>query len=280
MVKVLFLLSFLFLSTNSFANGNPISDILMSKIKLFLDEKKFNTNKAYIDILFSPRSDYIRNNRVDSVKVIETLKENGLLNLYFKKPTNLRLNFKTSSSVLFFIKIMGDTLRNIGYYRYVTKDSTLDNSEFIWSINLSSEYATDPLVLQNELMKSGCFIIDIDKNSPTEWSYTIDMRNAHLNVPLLTNGSEVNIKRSLYAHWLNISKITRLEIRSSRRNNWYPKISYYNNSLHLIKVISTNKKVRKIILNIPKDAQYIKISDIYTLKNVKDPLILKSSGSK
>jgi len=286
MVKIA--LSFFLLISFSFANEIAIQnvveikeiDLLSLKIQTFIDEDVYKQNKAYIDIIFSPKSNYFRGDRVDSVKVIHTLKENGLLNLFFKKPTNLELSFRTSGSPLFFIKIMGNTLQNIGYFRYVTKESTLNNTEFRWNISLISEYATDPLILQNELSKSGCEIVDIQKKSDTEWIYVIDMRDGHLNVKSLKNAQEIKLKRSLYAHWLDVSSITRLEILSSRKNRWYPKISYYDSSLHLLKVISKNKKMRKMVLNIPRSAKYIKISDIYTLKNVRDSLVLFSTGLK
>jgi len=293
MVKIFF--SFLVLFSFSFAeeinnlnlldDSSPVKeivkvDLLNMKIKSFINKDLYTQNKAYIDIIFSPKSEYYRGEMVNTVKVIRTLKENGLLNLYFNKPTNLKLNFKTSGSPIFFVKLMGNTLRNIGYYRYVTKESNLNNREFTWSINLISEYATDPQILQNELLKSGCDIVDVEKNSNNDWTYVIDMRNGHLNVDSLQDGIETQLKRSVYAHWLDVSNITRLEILSSRRNNWYPKISYYNSSLNLLKVISRDKKVRKIALNIPRCATYVKISDIYTLKNLKDSLILNPSGSK
>jgi len=293
MVKIF--LSFLVLYSFSFADevndsiilDNSITvnekvniDPLNMKIQTFIDKNIYIQNKAYIDILFSPKSDYYHGEMVNTVKVIQTLKENGLLSLFFKKPTNLKINFKTSGSPIFFVKLMSNTLRNIGYFRYVTKESNLNNREFTWSINLVSEYATDPQVLQNELLKSGCTIVDIEKNSATDWTYIIDMRDGHLNVDTLVDGNEVKLKRSVYAHWLDVSNITRLEIQSSRRNNWYPKISYYNSSLNLLKVISKDTKMRKIALNIPRCATYIKISDIYTLKNLKDSLILTPTGSK
>ncbi len=284
MVK--FFLTFLLIV--SFSLANEVTDVdeiieedlLNLKIASFIDKDLYKQNRAYIDIIFSPKSEYFNGDRVDSVKVIHTLKENGLLNLFFKKPTEIRLNFKTSGSPLFFVKIMGNTLRNIGYYRYVTVESNLNNTEFTWSIGLSSEYATDPLILQNELRKSGCNIIDIEKASAINWTYIVDMRDAHLNVETLKVESIIKLKRSLYAHWLDVSEITRLEITSSRRNNWYPKISYYDSSLHLLKVISKDTKRTKIILTMPRCANYIKISDIYTLKNVKDALVLNPSGSK
>jgi len=278
MVK--FLIMVLLLGSFLWAQEDLKSDPLTHKIESFLGEKSYSENRDFIHAVFEPKAAFYKNDRVDVVKVVQTLKENGLLKLFFKTPREFTLHFKTSGSPLFFVKLMSDTLRSIGYYRYVTTDSTLDAAAFVWSINLRSEYATDPLVLQNELQKSGCEIIDIEKNSPTEWSYVIDISNAKLNVKVVQSGEKLKLKRSLYAHWLNISQIRKLKITSSKRNSWYPYIAFYDASLHLIKIIKKDKIYNFLSLNMPKNAVYMKISDLYTLKNVRDQLLLSASGRR
>jgi len=254
--------------------------LLTTKIKTFLSEESFIKNRDFIKVIFSPESDFYTQDRVDVVKVAHTLKENGLLNLFFDKPQELELSFKTSGSALLFVKILGDTLRNIGYYRYVTSESHLDQSQFTWTIVLTTEYATDPLILEKELQKSGCGIIDIVKKNSSSWEYSVDMSRAYLNIPSLISDEEIKLKRSLYAHWLEIGSIQDLAIKSSFRDDWYPHITYYDKQLHLLEVLKKDKKTRNILLVMPKGSKYIKISDIYTLKNVKDNLILTPSGSR
>ncbi len=278
MVKLFF--AFLLSISLSYAEEVKEIDLLTQKIQTFIDPQVYEQNSAYINIIFSPASDYYMGERVDAVKVIETLKDNGLLKLFFKKPSELRLHFKTSGSPLFFVKIMGDTLRNIGYYRYVTQESNLNNSEFTWTITLTSEYATDPLILQQELGKSGCNIVDIDRHSPTEWTYIVDMRDGELNVETLEDGFEVKLKRSLYAKWINVSKVKKLKITSSIRNSWYPYIAYYDSSLHLLEVVKRDSRRSNIVLKMKDNTHYIKISDIYTLKNIRDDLVLNPIGSR
>lgn len=272
MVKLFSVL--LLLCTFAFAGELKEDSLLAQKIKTFIKPSVYEQNRAFIGIIFSPNSNYYVNERVDVVKVIETLKENGLLNLFFKNPQELQLTFKTSGAPLFFVKIMGDSLRDIGYYRYVTTDSNLKESQFSWTISLTSEYATDPMILQKELKKSGCKIVDVKKNSPTNWEYTIDIANGNLDVEVLQIGTEVKLKRSLYSHWLNVANISGVRIQSSNRNNWYPYIAYYDSELHLIDVLKRDEKTDDISLEIPKSAKYIKISDLYTLKNIKDDLVL------
>jgi len=278
MVKVLFAILLAF--SLSLASEVKENDLLTQKIQTLIEPQVYKQNSAYISILFSPASDYYLGDRVDAVKVIQTLKDNGLLNLFFKKPSELTLRFKTSGSPLFFVKIMGDTLRNIGYYRYVTQESNLNNSEFTWTINLTSEYATDPMILQQELRKSGCNIVNIHRNSPADWTYVVDMRDGELNVETLEDGIEVKLKRSLYAKWINVSQVKKLRITSSRRNSWYPYIAFYDSSLHLLEVLKKDTKKRKLLLDLKDNVHYIKISDIYTLKNIRDDLILTSVGPR
>ena len=285
MVKyfLLFLLLCASLSSNdtlSLEETTVVDDSLTSKIKSFLEVKNYNENEEFINVIFEPKSAFYKNERVNTVKVIQTLKENGLLKLFYEKPQALKLNFKTSGSPLFFVKIMGDTLRNIGYYRYVTLASNLDSSEFIWNISLKSEYVTDPLILEHELKKSGCTIIDIERNTPREWTYVIDMGRGFLNIKKLYAGNKVSLKRSQYAHWLDISKIKELHFKSAKRNSWYPYIAYYDASLHLLKVLRQDKITYKLSLNIPQNTKYIKVSDIYNMKNIRDELHLTPSHSK
>lgn len=256
-------------------------DALIKKAKSFIDPKLFSKDKTYLETLFFPKTDfYDLNDKVDSVKVIQTLKNSGIINLFFKKPSEMTVTFKTDGATMLFVKIMSDSLRNIGYYKYITKESSIKDKEFMWKISLVAEYATDPVVLSSELDKSGCKIVDIVRESPTDWTYVIDMKNAKLDVKKLSNAEEVSLKRSLYAYWLDVSKIKNLEIISSDRNNWYPYIAYYDKSLMLLRVVKQDEKKRKMHFEIEDGVHYIKISDIYTLKNIKDPLVLNPSGNR
>ena len=275
-------LLFGFFVQNSFAQelGSTEDDPVTAKIKSFISEKAYNDNEAFINVIFDPKSAYYTKDRVDAVKIVQTLKNNGLLNLFFKSPQEFSLTFKTNGSPIFFVRIMDDVLSGIGYFRYVTSGAHLNESEFSWTINLTSEYMTDPLILQNALQKNGCDIIDISRDSAKAWSYIIDINNGELNVPVLEDGKKVQLKRSLYAHWFNVSQIRGLEVQSSRRNHWYPYISYYDASLHLVKLLKRDRVYKSISLLIPKNAKYMKISDLYTLKNLRDGLILSPLGAR
>jgi len=268
MVKIFFLVLFLFSSLHA-------QDLLIKKIQNLVSPKTFAKDRAFIETIFSPKSEFYKDDgMVDSIKVIKTLKENGILNLFFQKPRDINISFKTNGESLFFIKIMSDALQNIGYYKYVTKESSLDGEEFVWKINLTSEYAADPIILSQELKKNGCQISDVVRENENDWSYVVDMKNARLDVSMLEGGVSFSLKRSLYAYWLDVSKIESVDITSSLRNDWYPYIAFYDKTLKLLSVIKLDTKKTNITLDINSDVSYIKISDIYTLKNIKDDLVL------
>jgi hypothetical protein len=282
MVKLLLLFALLVSSVFSAeVKSKNQNDLVIEKVKSLISPATFAKDREFINIIFSPREDYyISKERVDSVKVIQTLKENGILNLFFQTPRETNISFKTEGVPLFFVKIMSDSLRNIGYYRYVTKESLYSDSKFTWSISMLSEYATDPLILSQELKKSNCEIIDVVRESQTDWTYVIDMKNAKLNVATLEDSEEFRLKRSLYSYWLDVSKIDKIDITSSYRNDWYPYIAYYDKSLKLLRVIKIDEKRSRITLNMRENTHYIKISDIYSLKNIKDDLVLKPTIKK
>ncbi len=251
-----------------------------AKIESILGSSTYNSNKDFINIIFEPKSAYYNDNRLDIVKVVQTLKDNGLLNLFFDKPRTITMSFSTDGSPIFFVKLMSDTLRSIGYYRYITKESHMNPSEFVWSIELTSEYAIDPTVLRKELNKRGCDIVDISSESPTSWSYRVDMKNAHLNVLKLLSTDIINLERSIYEKWLDVSAVKKIIISSNYGNNWYPYISFYDRSLRILKVNKIDNKTTKISIEIPADTVYIKISDLYTLKNIKNGLNIEAVGSR
>lgn len=281
---VRFFLLFALLCSFSYANETKApadTELLTKKIKNLVAPATFAKDRAFIDVIFSPKEAYFNaDGTLNSIKVIQTLKENGILNLFFKQPRDISITFKTRGQAQFFVKVMSDSLQNIGYYKYVTSDSSLNDSEFIWKIGLTSEYAPDPLIINQELKKNSCEIIDIVRDNHTDWTYVVDMKNAKLNVPRLQNAEEFRLKRSLYASWIDVSKIASLSIESSVRNDWFPYIAYYDKNLNLLKVLKFDAKKTELMLDIEEKTHYLKISDMYTLKNIKDDLVLRPRAQK
>ena len=283
---LVFLLSLTTLYAEAFSLDEPTKnveeqkDLLHEKIKDLIGDKAYARHVKFIKILFANREDFYTNDRVDVANVIQMLKDNGLLDLFFKKPKEMHLTFQSSGYPLFFVKIMSDTLQSMGYYRFITDQSKQDESGFFWTIRLTGEYAIDPMLLKDALQKRGCDIVDIDRHSKTDWSYHIDMKNAYLMLEELLPYKEIELKKSLYEHWLNVKSSKSLILWSLKGNNWYPYVSIYDKELHLLKVYKRDRKTKKIKLELPEDTVYVKIADLYSLKNIKGGLRAQTQGVK
>ncbi len=255
-------------------------DLLQEKIKALIGDNAYARHVRFIRIIFANEEDYYTNARVDVAKVIQTLKDNGLLELFFKKPQEMHLTFQSGGYPLFFVKIMSDTLQSMGYYRFITERSKQDESGFYWTIRLTGEYAIDPVLLKKALQKRGCDIVDINRNTKTDWAYHIDMKNAYLMLKELEPYTEKLLKKSLYEHWLNVKSAKSLTLWSLKGNSWYPYVSIYDKELHLLKVYKRDRKTKKIKLELPEDTAYVKIADLYSLKNIKEGLRVQAQGTK
>ena len=253
---------------------------LFDKVKAFTGEQVFLENERFISIIFSDGESYFKNGRLDVVVVVQTLKENGLLELFFDHPKTFSLSFRASGAPIFFVKLMQDTLQSMGYFRFVTAEVQSTNDAFIWKVNITSEYLTDPVVFKEALAKHGCSIVDIEIKDPLHWEYEIDSQHGYLDVPSISPSRSVTMHRFLDAHWLNVHTVKRLRVTSLKGNYWYPYIAYYDRSMRLLKVYKRDSKTYQISLNLPKSTYYIKFDDLYTLKNMKNGLQVEAFGRR
>jgi len=251
---------------------------LFEKVKSLIGEDRYVQNEAFIKIIFSNRNAYAKGERIDVVRVVETLKENGLISLFFDAPKQLELTFETNGTPQFFMALMNETLRDMGYSHYLTDSAVLSNAGYTWHISMPSEYATDPIALQKELSRRGCSILDIERISETRWRYFIDMSEAHLKLVPLEPGRKITLKRLVYPRWLDVSKADKLTLWSLKGNNWYPYIAFYDDNLRLLKLYKRERKSWQIIINLPRGCAYVKIADLYSRKNMKEGLSVKASS--
>ena len=277
--KIVFLL--VIFNITLFAN-----EVLLQQVQSFLDRDVYEKNRDYIKILFSDEEKFYNKHtansnseKIDDVRIVETLKENGLLELFFTTPQKINISFSSNSNALFFVKLMNDTLRSMGYYRYITDSAELNSANFVWKISLTSEYIMDPLLLQKALQKRGCDIQDITRISQNNWVYKINTHKAHLRSPKIHSGEEITLKRSQNREWwIDISEVKKLTLTSETGNNWYPNITFYSKTLKILRVYKRDSKTWQIALRLPKDSFYIKISDLYTIKNMKNGLRVEAEG--
>ncbi|NOX14818.1 MAG: hypothetical protein GXP61_02085 [Epsilonproteobacteria bacterium] len=273
MVRKLFI--FIVLTTVLFAN-------LDDKIRNYLSPEQYAKQVNLIKILFKNSDDFYRKSdgNVDSLKVIEVLKENGLFKMFYKQPVSLNIDFITDKNPLIFIKVVSESLDAIGYNYFLTSQAQKSDGKFLWSINLRTEHLVNPILFAKELEKRGCTIDDISKKKENYWVYKINSDNAKLDAKVVDIDTTVKFKKPISDYLIQNNGASSIKIRTSFSDHWYPKIIFLDRGLHVISQKIINERTYVVEVKIPINSKYIKIGDLYTLDNIKHGLsiYLKSAN--
>jgi hypothetical protein len=240
------------------------------KANEFISTSKINTSKNLISFLFADASKYYdENGDINVISVLKTLKDNGLLELSFKEPQELELVFVTKHNPLIFMKAVSESLNSIGYNLFLTKKVSKSIDEFVWHISLSTHNIPNPLLLDSKLKAHGCKVLDITKDKNV-WSYTIDSQNAKIDTIKIESNKKTALKKPFAPYLLELNYDTKIVVVEANPSDyWYPKVSFYDENLHLIHAVELNKRETAIKLKVPQKSVYVKIDDKFTLENIK-----------
>lgn len=248
-------------------------DALDERIKNLVDPGKYQLHQKLIEVIFQDRKAYHREDgTLDIIAVMTELKSNGLLRLFFKEPVRMEMVFKSHARPMLFTKVVSDSLKSLGYYYYITKRSKLDKGRFLWSVQLESEYMIDPVLFHKELQKRGAAIRDIRLIQPEKWEYSIDLQDFSMpraqSVELL---KPLYLKKPVEDYWLQPAQDeTYLQIKSKRGNSWYPYVVLLDDDLNVIRVDKRDEKTLQLSVFLPKGCRFVRVSDLYTINNLKN----------
>lgn len=246
-----------------------------TKIESFLGKKEFYIQKNLIDILFEDKSSYLDDKaNTDDVKILAKLKASGLLKLFYSNPVKMELSFVTNENSLIFMRVVNEALEAMGYSYFITKKVIQKDGKFEWDITLSTEHVVDPVLFARELDLRGCKIIGINKDGEYNWNYFIDSSKIKINALELEENTTIALKKPIKAYWINVENTTRVSIRSKLADRWHPSVVFYDKSLNIISYYKKDEVIEFVKLDVPKNARYLKIEDVYTLDNIKRGLSL------
>ena len=230
----------------------------------------YHTKKGLISVLFKDKVSFLKGNGTDLVKVTKTLKENKLLDLKLGNVTDIELTFAThQTQALLFIKIIKEVLASSGYSHTLTTKAMRDDSGFLWNIKLRSSAMIDPYLITHELEKRGAMVTDIKRYSKSKYRYNVDISDAYVKSIKITDEKELRLKKALNPYWIDVENARVITIISVAGNIWHPYVVFYDKELHAINNYTKERRSYNISLKVPRDAKYIKISDLYTLQNIK-----------
>jgi len=264
--KVLFSISFFITSI--------YASILFDKVENLLGSDKFNLHNKLLHLVFKDQEQfYLDNNTtLDYKNILKVLNNNGLIDLKYNAPANISIEFELKNSAIKSLKILNETLRGMGYAFYFTKEIRYDtnNNNLIWIINLKTEYMLDPFLFIQELKSKYCKILDVTRVNQFYWRYKLNLANAKiLESKKVENGEKIIFQKPLRAYFLEVNSPKELKIISRKLNNWFPYIVFYDKDLNILDTIKKNRVYRGLKSNVPYGTHYIKITDRYTLINIK-----------
>lgn len=246
------------------------ANTLHSELSNILGQNSYLSKKKFLKIIFKEEQKFYVGDEVDIHKVLIALKENNLLHLDFKTTKDLYLSFATQqNNPLIFIKMLQNSLNALGYSTPSTQKMMKDSSGFLWKVILKTSAAVDPVLLARELKKQHCYITQIKRYSKSNWRYNIDIRDIDIVPQEITLNKKTALKKPHNPYWIDVEKARTMVLGSAKANSWHPYVVFYDRDLKVLDTITKERKSYNEKFSIPRNAKYVKISDIYTLENLR-----------
>lgn len=247
-----------------------IGDILET-VKKYIDPPTYRAKESLIRVLFAKEDKYINKatGKLDTISIVNTLKQNGLLSLSYEGAQTLSLTFKINAKPLLSMRLINDTLESLGYTYYLTKSIAKNGNDISWSINLNTQNIVDPIMFRKQLRAQGCQVNSIKKNGAFSWVYDISTDNATLKTTPISHGATKDLGRPNKPYWLHVKSAKGIRMVANQNDRWFPHITLFDDSLIPVHEIRSDQNRKNLYVKIPQNAKYIRIDDRFLLDNIK-----------
>ena len=267
-----YIILFIFLITYSWASE------ILDLVQQLISTDSFRENRTLIKKIFA-NEDRFKDpeGNLDLHEILRKLNTNGILKLFLHKPQSIHISFNSNGNSKFFLKLIFDSLEDLGYSKYRVLNIKKDDNGIRLEIDLTSDYILDPTLFYESLAQKGCRIISIKRDSNLSWEYYIDISTGFLNTQILLVDDNFKFFKASYSdYWFKIDEsANKIIIKSMRGNHWYPHITFYDEKLNILAIKKFDKRLAMITLKMPDKTVYCRISDIYRLNNIHNGLEIK-----
>lgn len=254
--------------------------ILEDKIINIIDQEQVDKYRNLVDDVLNTKNIILADKSINYQVLLKSIKEQGLLNTALNQQTDINITFNILNGNKKGFKIIKEILSDIGYTYYFTDFIKSEKNHLTWKIHFKSDFVLDPYIFNNELIRYDSKIVNITKNSPINWDYQIDFQEGILShVQTIPLNEEIQLPMPFDPYILVLPNAKDLLIASTKANNWIPKISFYDKNLNPLGTIEMDRVYEGIKVTIPKNTKYVKISDRFTLLNLKRGLSILASNN-
>jgi len=247
-----------------------LGDVLDDSVKKLLDARHYKVNERFIGMLFKDRSQFVDERGVDWLKVSQTLKDNGLLSLFFKAPREFKIQAQTRSTPALFLRSLTSALSFMGYYYVTTTKVEQRDGLFSVTLALTTEHAVDPMILLQEFDRRGYRASEVARQSDTMWTYLFDLKEVKMPEAEIVNfGEEREMTRVSGEYWVAIQGGGALSVLPRGGGSWYPYIALYDSKMVLLKIETLDVAQAKTTLPLEAEARFARIVDLHTGNNLR-----------
>lgn len=241
-------------------------------IENFIGKNSFYTNQNFINRLFKEKQKfYTQEHFVDYYAILKTLKDNGLLELVFKQPSEVRLNFIAKTKPILLTRTINSVLSSLGYSYFTTSKAKYSQEYSNMTFSLVTEHIVDPVVMLNELRKRGVFAKKVQRNSQLEWIYELEVQDWSIaNATPLSTTARMELKNVSGEYWFSTKSAGVLQI--SKKNNrigWFPRIVLFDKNLQILEIITQESFAKSAEVNITDRTAFVMVTDLNSPARLK-----------
>lgn len=245
------------------------ADVLSDKVRGLMGEREYSANSNFINKIFADKNSFYTNGSLNIAKIVQSLKNNGLLHLKFSAPAEVNLTFSARTSPILLSRTTNDILTTMGYTYFNVQKAQYNNGLASITFTFSTEHAPDPLVIVSAAQRRGLNCIDIKRVNLQKWEYLLELESLQIpNSTTLTPAQSTPLRDVSGQYWINIQTQGTLQISNPQK--WYPRIVLYDRNLVIVDTILESKSPQNnTSVKIPQGVSFVYITDANNPSNLK-----------
>jgi len=247
------------------------ASVIDDRIVGLIGQKAFEQNRLILNTVFLDTRRYKQGGFVDMVEVARILERLGLLPKSLPTPTPQKVWFFSYNNPTLFFRLTEEALQEAYIFKYTITHIQRDKDGVVETFAFISTTIPDPVRIGSFLRAHGIKVLDI-RHQEESWYYTLDCSQGVLGVPKVAERTKT--PKGKPTIWLDISGLSSITIVAIRGNHWFPKIFIYDRFLHPLQRIERPGPVKRLELTLPNGSYYIKISDRFSAKNIKNGFVI------
>lgn len=240
-------------------------DEVDESIENFIGKDSFYTNQNFINRLFRDKQKfYISEQNIDYFAVLKTLKDNGLLELVFKQPSEVRIRFIAKTKPIFLTRLVNSTLSSLGYSYFTVAKARYSQEQSDLTFLLVTEHIVDPVVMLNELKKRGLNAKRVYRENAFDWVYDLNIQDwTMVNATILDTTTRLELKNISGEYWFVAKSAGSLKItKKNNRIDWYPRIVLFDKNLQILEIITQESLAKSAEITINDKTAFVMVTDL------------------